>query len=141
MEGDLTRLLHAWRGGDEHALEEFTPLVYAELKRIARRFMAGERMGHTLQASALINEAYLRRIDSKNVDWQNRCHFFAIGAQMMRRVLVDHARAAASDKRGGAARQVTLNTAVLGVQRKTIDLAAIDEALNRLAQFDPRKAQ
>src|SRR5262249_25614888 len=139
--GDLTSLLHAWSGGDAHALEELTPRVYTELKRIARRQMAGERMGHTLQASALINEAYIRLVDWKNVDWKNRCHFFAVGAQMMRRVLVDHARAAASEKRGGDARRVTLDTAVLGVPRNTIDLAALDEALQRLAEFDPRKAQ
>src|SRR5215467_1233827 len=126
--GDLTQLLHAWSGGDARALEELTPRVYSELKRIARRQMAGERMGHTLQASALINEAYIRLVDWKNVDWKNRCHFFAVGAQMMRRVLVDHARAAGSNKRGGDARRVTLNTAVLGAQRKAIDLAALDEA-------------
>jgi RNA polymerase sigma factor (TIGR02999 family) len=141
VEGDLTRLLHAWSDGDAHALEELTPRVYAELKRIARGRMAGERMGHTLQASALVNEAYIRLVDWKNVDWKNRCQFFAVAAQIMRRVLVDHARAAGSQKRGGDARQVTLDTAVLGVQRKTIDLAALDEALERLAQFDPRKAQ
>src|ERR1051326_1838436 len=140
-EGDLTQLLHAWSVGDAHALDELTPRVYSELKRIARRQMAGERIGYTLQASALINEAYIRLVDWKNVDWKNRCHFFAMGAQMMRRVLVDHARAAASEKRGGDARHVTLNTAVLGAQRKTIDLAALDEALQRLAEFDPRKAQ
>jgi RNA polymerase sigma factor (TIGR02999 family) len=141
MEGDLTQLLQAWSKGDQQALHDLTPRVYAELRRIARRYMAGERKGHTLQASALINEAFVRLVDWENVQWKNRCHFFAVGAQMMRRVLVDHARARDSDKRGGFANQVTLNTAVLGVQRKTINLAALDEALERLAQFDRRKAQ
>ena len=139
--GDLTELLHAWGDGDEKALQQLTARVYQELKRIARRQMAGESVGHTLQASALVNEAYIRLVDWKNVDWKNRCHFFAVAAQMMRRVLVDHARTAAAAKRGGAAQQVTLHTALLGDQHKVIDLSALDEALERLAQLDPRKAQ
>ncbi len=141
MKNDVTRLLHDWSGGDPKALEALTPLVLAELKRIARRHMAGERMGHTLQPTALINEAYVRLVDWKNIEWKNRCHFFGVAAQMMRRILVDHARASAARKRGGALRQVTLNTAVLGVQDNAVDLAALDEALERLAQFDARKAQ
>ena len=103
--------------------------------------MAGERAEHTLQASALINEAFIRLVDWKNVHWKNRCHFFGVGAQMMRRVLVDHARARDAEKRGGLANQVTLNTAVLGEQGKEIDLVALDEALQRLAEFDSRKSQ
>jgi RNA polymerase sigma factor (TIGR02999 family) len=139
--GDLTRLLHAWSNGDAHALKELTPRVYAELKGIARRRMASERIGHTQQPSALVNEAYIRLVDGKNVDWKDRGHFFAVAAQIMRRVLVDHARTVGSDKRGGDARRVTLTTTVLGVQRKTIDFVAMDEALERLAQFDSRKVQ
>ena len=98
---DLTVLLEAWSKGDAHALAELTPRVYDELHRIARLHMAGERKGHTLQASALINEAYIRLMDWKNVQWKNRCHFFAMSANMMRRVLVDHARAKDSEKRPG----------------------------------------
>ena len=138
---DLTQLLQAWSGGNEEVLVELTPRVYDELRRIARRHMAGERAGHTLQASALINEAFIRLVDWKNVQWKNRCHFFGVGAQMMRRVLVDHARARDSEKRGGQANRVTLNTAVLGEQGKDIDLLALDEALQHLARFDSRKSQ
>ncbi len=138
---DLTVLLEAWSKGDERALAELTPRVYAELHRIARLHMVGERKGHTLQASALISEAYIRLMDWKNVQWKNRCHFFAMGANMMRRVLVDHARARDSEKRLGQATQVTLDTAVLGKQRQDTGLVALDDALKRLAEFDPRKSQ
>src|SRR5215510_10087474 len=137
----LTELLQAWGDGDERALQALAPLVYAELHRIARRHMAGERAEHTLQASALINEAFIRLVDWKNVHWKNRCHFFGVGAQMMRRVLVDHARARDAEKRGGLANQVTLNTAVLGEQCKEIDLVALAEALQRLAEFESSKSQ
>src|SRR5262245_60071574 len=141
IEGDLTQLLQAWTGGDERALEALTRCVYAELHRIARRQMAGERAGHMLQASALINEAFIRLVDWKNVQWKNRCHFFAVSAQMMRRVLVDYSRALGSEKRGGSAGRVTLDTAILGDRRKSMDLVALDEALERLAQFEPRKSR
>ena len=139
-EPDLTQLLQAWSDGDERALEALTPRVYAELHHIARRYMVGERAGHILQASALINEAFIRLVDWKNVRWKNRCHFFASAAQMMRRVLVDYARALGSKKREGAVDRVTLDTAILGDRRKSMDLVALDEALQRLAQFDPRKS-
>jgi RNA polymerase sigma-70 factor (ECF subfamily) len=141
IEGDVTQLLQGWSDGDERALEELTRRVYAELHRIARRYMAGERAGHTLQATGLINEAFIRLVDWKNVRWNNRCHFFAVGAQMMRRVLVDHSRALGSDKRGGSAKRVTLDTSVLGERRKSMDLVALDEAIERLAQFDRRKSR
>ena len=103
--------------------------------------MAGERAEHMLQASALINEAFIRLVDWKNVQWKNRCHFFAVGAQMMRRILVDYSRAAGSEKRGGDADRVTLDTAILGDRRKSMDLVALDQALERLAQFEPRKSR
>src|SRR4051812_25020860 len=106
--GQVTQLLQKWNDGDASALEDLVPHVYNELHRIARRYMADERSPHTLQASALINEAYIRLVDWKNVKWSNRCHFFSVGAQMMRRVLIDHARARKSDKRGAAVEHVTL---------------------------------
>jgi RNA polymerase sigma factor (TIGR02999 family) len=138
---DLTKLLQAWSEGDEEALRELSRQVYAELHRIARRYMTGERPGHMLQPTALINEAFLRLLDWKNVQWRNRCHFLAVSAGMMRRVLVDHARATASDKRGGAADQVTLDTSVLGPRHQSMDLVALNEALEELARFDPRKSR
>jgi RNA polymerase sigma factor (TIGR02999 family) len=141
IEGDLTQLLHAWTGGDERALEALTRRVYTELHRIARRYMVGERAGHMLQASALINEAFIRLVDWKNVQWKNRCHFFAVGALMMRRVLVDYSRALGSEKRGRSAERVTLDTAILGERRKSMDLVALDEALERLSEFEPRKSR
>ncbi len=140
-DSDLTQLLHAWSAGDARALDQLTPLVHAELYRIARRYMASERPDHTLQASALINEAYIRLVDWKAAHWKDRCHFFAAGAQIMRRILVDHARARYSDKRQAAAQRVTLNTALLGEKRKSMDLVALDDALARLSDFDPRKSQ
>ena len=140
-EGEVTALLRAWNKGDSLALDELMPRVYAELHRIARRYMAGERLGHSLQASALINEAYIRLVDWKNVEWKNRCHFFAVGAQMMRRVLVDHARLRQSRKRGGSANRVTLDTAVMGVPERSLDLIVLDTALARLEHVDPRKSK
>jgi RNA polymerase sigma factor (TIGR02999 family) len=138
---DITRLLLAWNNGDEAALEELTPLVYAELHRLARRYMGGERSGHTLQTSALVNEAYLRLIDWKNVQWQNRAHFFAVSAQLMRRILVDFARANAYAKRGGGAPHLDLEeVAVVSPDRGT-DIVALDEALTSLAALSPRQSQ
>jgi RNA polymerase sigma-70 factor (ECF subfamily) len=141
IEPDVTKLLQAWSDGDEQALQELSRRVYAELHRIARRYMAGERAGHMLQATALINEAFVRLLDWKNVQWRNRCHFFAVSAGMMRRVLVDHARATGSNKRGGAADRVTLDTSMLGQRHQGMDLVALNEALERLEQFDSRKSQ
>ena len=140
-QADLTRLLQAWSDGDEQALLELSNRVYAELHRIARRYMAAERAGHMLQATALINEAFIRLLDWRNVQWRNRCHFFAVSAGMMRRVLVDHARVVGSNKRGGAMHQVTLNTSVLGARYQYLDLVALNEALDQLEQFDSRKSR
>jgi RNA polymerase sigma-70 factor (ECF subfamily) len=138
---DVTRLLLAWRRGDRAALEELAPLVYAELRRLAHRQMRRERPGHTLQTTALVNETYLRLVDSKRVRWQNRVHFFAVCAQLMRRILVDHARARRSLKRGGKAVHVTLEDAPVGSPPPDEDLLALDEALTRLAAIDMRKSR
>jgi RNA polymerase sigma-70 factor (ECF subfamily) len=140
-QSDLTQLLHSWSDGDHEALEKLTPLVYRELYRLAGNYMRGEKPGHTLQATALVNEAYLRLIDWKNVQWQNRAHFFAVSAQLMRRVLVDYARSRNYAKRGAGVRAVTLDEA-LAVSADKLDLVVeIDAALERLAAMDPRSAQ
>jgi RNA polymerase sigma-70 factor, ECF subfamily len=136
-----TRLLHAWRSGDEAALERLTPIVYQDLRRLARRYMAGERAGHTLQTSALINEAYVRLLECREIEWQDRVHFLAVCAQLMRRILVDHARRR-NAKRGGNVPHLALEEALeLGPSSRARDLAALDDALNALAEFDPRKAK
>lgn len=139
---DITQLLLAWGDGDKMALERLMPLVYDELRRIAAKYMRGQRAGHTLQTTALVNEAYLRLIDSSRVNWQNRTHFFAISAQLMRRVLVDFARAKNSLKRGGERIQITLDERIEAVsgERET-DLVALDEALQALAEMNERQAQ
>jgi len=136
----VTGLLLAWRGGDEAALEQLVPLVHQELHRIARGCMRGERAGHSLQATALVNEAYLRLIGAQQVDWQNRVHFLAVSARLMRRILVDFARAKNYQKRGGGAQAVTLDEALVVVEPGR-DLVAIDEALDALAKMDERKAK
>lgn len=138
---EVTRLLLAWRAGDAVALERLIPVVHAELHRIAHRFMRKERAGHSLQTSALVNEAYLRLIDADKVDWQNRAHFFAISASLMRRILVDSARERQARKRGGSVRQVTLDEALVAGEEKLTDLVAVDEALNALAEVDQRKSK
>jgi len=138
---DVTRLLLAWNGGDEGALERLVPLVYNELRRLARRQMRGERPDHSLQTTALINEAYLRLVDLKNVQWQNRVHFFALCARMMRRILVDFARARHYRKRGGGAQPISLDQALAVSPEQSRDLEAVDDALNALAKVDARKAQ
>jgi RNA polymerase sigma factor (TIGR02999 family) len=138
----VTGLLIAWRDGDEAALDQLIPLVYDELRRIAKRCMAEERPGHSLQATALVNEAYLRLIDARRIDWQNRAHFLGVAARLMRRVLVDIARSKAFQKRGGGAVKVTLDEAMVVAQEPDhLDLVAIDEALEGLAKVDSRKAQ
>jgi RNA polymerase sigma-70 factor (ECF subfamily) len=137
----VTRLLQAWGQGEDAALEELLPLVHQELRRVARRYMFGERPGHTLQATALVNEAYLRLINSRQVNWQNRAHFFANSAQLMRRILVDHARARGYQKRGGGVPKVTLDEALMGPQEEGHDLVALDDALKALAGVDPRKCK
>ena len=131
----------AWRGGDEAALHKLLPLVHDELTRMARRHMAGERPGRTLQATALVNEAFLRLVDLKRVNWQNRAHFLAMVARLMRRVLVDAARARQADKRGGEMVRVTFDEALAGSQGPTGELLTLDEALEALAVLDDRKSR
>jgi len=135
----VTQLLLAWRDGDESALEKLTPIVYEELHRIARRCMAGERREHSLQATALVNEAYLRLVDTRRVRWQGRGHFYAIAARLMRRILVDHARSRDARKRGGDARRVSLDETALVAPEPEVDLIDLDAALQKLAAQDPRK--
>jgi RNA polymerase sigma-70 factor, ECF subfamily len=137
----VTKLLQAWSQGQDAALDELLPVVHQELRRLARRYMFGERAGHTLQTTALVNEAYLRLVKSRQVNWQNRAHFFAISAQLMRRVLVDSARARGGQQRGGGIPKVTLDEALIGPQEKGHDLVALDDALNALSRVDPRKGR
>ena len=141
MAGDITQLLIQWRAGNEAALEQLMPLVYDELRRVARRSMRRERSDHTLQTTALVNEAYLRIVKASQVDWRDRAHFFAIAAQLMRRVLVDEARKRNFQKRGGHATRVALDDDLAPTQQRELDLLELNEALNRLAQFAPRKCQ
>lgn len=138
---EITQLLTAWSDGDQSALERLAPLIHSELHRLAHHYMRRERPGHLLQTSALVNEAYVRLIDWKNVRWQNRAHFFAVAAQMMRRILVDFARESQYLKRGGGALQVSLSLAASFVMDRNTDLVALDEALTALAQVDARKVR
>jgi RNA polymerase sigma factor (TIGR02999 family) len=138
---EITQLLLAWGQGQQAALDQLIPLVHDELHRIAKRYMGGERPGHTLQTTALVNEAYLRLIDSSRVHWQNRAHFFAIAAQLMRRILVDFARSRHNLKRGGRAEQVSLNEALVISPERGADIVALDDALKALASLDPRQSQ
>ncbi len=135
----VTKLLRRWQKGDRRALDELTPLVYSELKRLARRSMRSESAGHTLQATALVNEAYLKLVDA-DVDWKDRAHFFAMAARLMRRLLVDHARARLADKRGGGRTHLELDERVHGAGRAEADLLEVDDLLEKLASFDERKA-
>jgi RNA polymerase sigma-70 factor (ECF subfamily) len=137
----VTGLLKAWGGGDHAALEKLVPLVDAELRRLARRYMGGERAGHTLQPTALINEVYLRLIDWGNISWQDRAHFFGLSARLMRRTLVDHARRHRTSKRGGDALTIAFDEAAMPSPERTADLVAIDDALNTLATRDSRKSE
>jgi RNA polymerase sigma-70 factor (ECF subfamily) len=139
--GDITRLLLRWREGDESALELLMPLVYGELRRLARQCMRRERAGQTLQTTALVNEAYLRLVNSSRVGWHDRAHFFAVVAQLMRRVMVDEARKRRQQKRGAEFTRVALDEALMSAPRREFDLLALDEALGRLAQFAPRKCR
>jgi RNA polymerase sigma factor (TIGR02999 family) len=138
---NITHLLKEWSDGDPRALDELTPLVYEELRQQAARYLRRERPGHSLQATALINEAFLRLIDVKNVQWQSRTHFFAIAANLMRRILVDHARRRDAEKRGGAQFRLTLDDALAIAREPDVDLLAIDEALDRLAVIDEQQAR
>jgi RNA polymerase sigma-70 factor (ECF subfamily) len=136
----VTQLLVAWGEGDEAAFERLAPLVYDELRRIARRYMGGEQAGHTLQATALVNEAYMRLIDINKVQWQNRAHFFAMSARLMRRILIDFARSKHYQKRGAGAQKVSLDEGMMVVDPGQ-DLLALDDALHALADVDQRKSQ
>ena len=139
---DVTQLLIAWSDGDSQALEQLFPIVYRELRRLAKRYIAQERPGHTLQATALVNEAYLRLFDLNRMKWQNRAHFFAVSAQMMRRILVEYARRRDAHKRGDGAAHVELDKALMVFQGKNdSDLVAIDEALTALAAVNARQGQ
>jgi len=138
---ELTQLLQAWSAGDEKAFEELVPLVYAELHRTARRYMAGERSGHILQSTALIHEAYVRLIDLQKVDWKNRAHFYGMCAQLMRRILVDFARSRDYQKRGGALPHVSLDEQLEVAREPMKDLVALDDALKQLATVDERKSR
>ncbi|MEY2483725.1 MAG: hypothetical protein QOK24_2253 [Verrucomicrobiota bacterium] len=138
---EVTRLLGDWSGGNEGALEKLIPLVQPELHRLAHYYMSRERAGHTLQTTALLDEAYLRLVDDPGRSWENRTHFVATAAQLMRRIMVDHARQRHSLKRGGGARKVTLDETALVTETRSEELLALDEALEELAVQDPRKSQ
>jgi len=139
---DVTQMLKEWSDGNQNIFDKLMPLVYEELRRQASRYLRKERSNHTLQTTALIHEAYLKLIDQKNVEWQNRAHFFAIAAQAMRRILVDYARERHRAKRGGAAENLSLEKAAFIVSKeKSLDLVALDEALTRLSKFDERQAR
>ncbi len=138
---DLTELLSDWQQGDQSALNKLTPLVYDELRRIAHRYVQRENYGHTLETTALVNEAYLRLAGQKKIDWQNRSHFFAFTAQVMRHILIDHARRRHYVKHGGNVQRVSLAEAEAMSQERARELVAMDEALDELAEFDPRKSR
>jgi len=138
--GDVSQLLRAWSDGNPGALERLTPIVYKELHRLARHYMKGERPGHVLQTTALVNEAYMRLVDYKRMQWQNRAHFFAVSAQLMRRILVEHARRQ-NLKRGGGVQHVSLDEAAVVGGDRPADLVALDAAMDALARLDPRKVQ
>jgi RNA polymerase sigma factor (TIGR02999 family) len=138
--GEISLLLHAWSEGDRDALEKLTPIVYQELHRLARRYMRAERPGHSLQTTALVNEAYLRLVDYNRMQWQDRAHFFAVSAQLMRRILVDHARRQ-NLKRGARAPHLSLDEAAALGQERAADLVALDDAMKALERIDPRKVQ
>ena len=137
----VTVLLRAWSSGDETALEQLLPLIEAELRRLARGYMARERRGHTLQTSALMNEAFLRLVDARTIEWQDRAHFLGISARLMRRVLVDHARARGYKKRGGEVRRISWTDGIAVVPAPDFNLLALDRALDNLASLDARKAR
>jgi len=138
---NVTQLLLGWGKGDKEALDQLLPIVYDELRRQAARYLRRERAGHTLQTTALINEAYIRLVDQKRVHWQNRAHFFGIAAQMMRRILVDHARTKGRAKRGGSDIRVSLAKANLVTKSRDLDIVALDEALERLGKVDEQQAR
>jgi RNA polymerase sigma factor (TIGR02999 family) len=138
---DVTQLLKAWTTGDEQALEKLTPLVYEQLHRVAQRCMAGERQGHTLQTTALVNEVYLQLVDCGQINWQDRAHFFAVSAKLMRRILIDFARSRGYQKRGGGAFHMSLDDAPSVCHESSTNLVALDDALRTLAAVDERKSK
>ena len=138
---ELTQLLVDWSNGDRAALDKLMPLIDEELRRLAHRYMRHERAGHTLQTTALVNEAFLRLVNRKNLQWQNRAHFFGIAAQLMRTILVDHARSHASAKRGGGAHKLELDEAMVVSQQKASEVIALDDALKQLALLDPQQSR
>jgi RNA polymerase sigma factor (TIGR02999 family) len=139
--GELTALLHRWAEGDRTALEQLTPLIYTELYRLARRQLRRERPDHTLQSSDLVHEAYLKLVDQRQAQWPDRAHFFSVGGQIMRRILVDHARARLRHKRGGGAPVLLLNEQIDLPDSRSFDLVALDEALNSLSKLDPQQGK
>jgi len=138
---DVTELLIEWSNGDKAALDKLIPLIHEELRRLAHHYMSHERPGHTLQTTALVNEAYLRLVSRKGVHWQNRAHFFAIAATLMRSILVDHARSHAYAKRGGDARKITIDEAMIVSQERAAEVVALDDVLKQLANFDPQQSR
>jgi RNA polymerase sigma factor (TIGR02999 family) len=138
---DITQILQAWTAGDAQALDRLLPMVYEELRRIARCHMGAERQGRTLETTALVNEAYIRLVDSARVRWEDRAHFFALSSQLMRRILVDAARARGAAKRWGPAERTEYDEAMVVAEGRAAQLIALDEALQRLERFDPRKAK
>jgi RNA polymerase sigma factor (TIGR02999 family) len=138
---EVTGLLIEWSNGDKAALDKLAPLVYQELRRLAHHYMSHERPGHTLQTTALVNEAYLRLVNRKGVQWQNRAHFFGIAATLMRSILVDHARSHAYAKRGGGARKIEFDEAMIVSQERAAEVVALDDVLKQLADFDPQQSR
>jgi len=138
--GEITQLLVAWSHGEETALQTLTPIIYEELRRLAQSYMRQERTGHTLQSTAVVHEAFIRLID-QNVEWKSRAHFFAIAAKMMRRILVDHARARSTSKRGAGMPRVAMDVQTVESQERSVDLMALDEALQHLAKIDPQRGR
>lgn len=136
---DVTELLHEWQRGDKRALDRLTPLVYDELRRMAHRYVRRERAGHTLETTALVNEAYLRLVKRQKIDWQSRAHFFAVMAEVMRHILIDYARRRNYARHGGGAQQVSLDEAAAMTEARAAELVALDEALAKLMKIDPRK--
>ncbi len=141
LQDEVTQILREWSDGDPEAPARLMPFVYDELRRQAANYLSKERGSHTLQPTALIHEAYLRLVDQTRVGWKNRAHFYGVAANMMRRVLVDHARAHAADKRGGAAIRLSIDEVQIPLEQRAADFVALDEALRELSKFDPRKAQ
>jgi RNA polymerase sigma factor (TIGR02999 family) len=141
MTEDVTRILQDWSSGDTSAAERLMPFVYAELRRIAGRYLRQERSDHTLQATALVHEAYMKLVDQTRVTWQNRAQFFGVAAQTMRRILVDHARSRATERRGGAGVRFSLEEALIVPGQRAADMLELDEALTQLAKIDARKSQ